>query len=173
MRIRILVRLLTHLSHKKFNFYIKKYTFSRKLVRKHTYEGTKAFLKGRKPGLFVNFSQFPCFWIQIRISNADPDPRQLNKCGSRWIRIRNTASNWCFENCTCIRLPDTNLVIDEPEGIFSSFYCYHWNTPFNAPRIGNGSAYIRSLFPHKIKIFRLDWGKLEDPWIESDKILCI
>jgi hypothetical protein len=23
---------------------------------KHTYEGTEAFLKGRKPGLFVNFS---------------------------------------------------------------------------------------------------------------------
>jgi hypothetical protein len=39
-----------------------------------TYEGTKAFLKSRKPGLFVNFVQFPCSWIQICIPNTDPDP---------------------------------------------------------------------------------------------------
>ncbi len=49
---------------------------------------TKAVLKGRKPGLFVNFGQFQCSWIRIRIRipntgseswtldsqmNADPD----------------------------------------------------------------------------------------------------
>jgi hypothetical protein len=41
-------------------------------------------LKVKKPGLFVNFEQFPCSWIRIifRIPNADPDPGQLNKCGS-------------------------------------------------------------------------------------------
>jgi hypothetical protein len=33
-------------------------------------EGTKAFLKGRKPGLFVNFGQFPCYWTRIRIPNT-------------------------------------------------------------------------------------------------------
>jgi hypothetical protein len=48
--------------------------------KKNTYEGTKAC---RKPGLYVNFGQFPCSWIQIRISNKDPpDPGQSNECGS-------------------------------------------------------------------------------------------
>jgi hypothetical protein len=37
------------------------------------YEGTKAFLKGRKPGFFVNFGRFPCSWIQDSHANADPD----------------------------------------------------------------------------------------------------
>ncbi len=41
--------------------------------QKRTYEGTKAFLKGRKPGLFVNFGQFPCSWIQIRIRISNTD----------------------------------------------------------------------------------------------------
>jgi hypothetical protein len=35
--------------------------------------GTKAFLNGRKPGLFINFSQFPRFWIRIR--NPDTPTR--------------------------------------------------------------------------------------------------
>jgi len=45
----------------------------------------KIFLKGRKPDLFVNFNQFLCSWvrIRIRIPNTDPDPGQPNKCGSR------------------------------------------------------------------------------------------
>jgi hypothetical protein len=45
-----------------------------------TYEGTKTFLKGSKPGLF---GQFPCSWIPIRtyIPNSDPDPGHLNECG--------------------------------------------------------------------------------------------
>jgi hypothetical protein len=30
-------------------------------------KGTKAFLKGSKPGLFVNFGQFLCSWIRVRI----------------------------------------------------------------------------------------------------------
>ncbi len=28
---------------------------------KHTFAGTKAFLKDLKSGLFVNFGQYPCF----------------------------------------------------------------------------------------------------------------
>jgi hypothetical protein len=48
--------------------------------KKHTLEGTKAVLKGRKPGLFVKSGQNPCSWI--RIPNTDPDPGQPNECGS-------------------------------------------------------------------------------------------
>ncbi len=50
--------------------------------KKLSYEGTKAFLKGRKPGLFVNFSQFTCSWIRmrIRIPNTDSDLGQPNGC---------------------------------------------------------------------------------------------
>ncbi len=29
-------------------------------------------MKGRKSGLFVNFGQFPCYWIRILIPNTDP-----------------------------------------------------------------------------------------------------
>ncbi len=52
---------------------------------KHTYEGSKDFSKGKKPGLFVNFGQFQwsvsgsAFPILIRIQdsqiNADLDPQ--------------------------------------------------------------------------------------------------
>jgi hypothetical protein len=41
------------------------------------YEGTKAFSKGRKPGLFVHFDQFPCSWIRNQDSQINADP-----CGS-------------------------------------------------------------------------------------------
>ncbi len=55
------------------------------VIGQRTYsEGTKALLKGRKPGLFVNFGQFTCSWIRIRIPNTDPDPRQPKK----WMRIQ-------------------------------------------------------------------------------------
>jgi hypothetical protein len=47
-------------------------------------------LKGRKPGLFVNFGQFPCSWTWIRIPNIDPDPEQSKECGSMLIWIHNT-----------------------------------------------------------------------------------
>jgi hypothetical protein len=41
-----------------------------------------ASLKGWKSGLFVNFGQFPCSWIQIRIpsSDQDLDPGDPNLC---------------------------------------------------------------------------------------------
>jgi hypothetical protein len=41
---------------------------------------TKVQNKGRKPGL-VNFGQFPCPWIRIRIRipNTDLDPGQPNQ----------------------------------------------------------------------------------------------
>jgi hypothetical protein len=48
------------------------------MVKKHTYEGTEDILKGRKPGLLVNFVQFPCFWIRIRIPNKNSGPVQPN-----------------------------------------------------------------------------------------------
>ncbi len=38
--------------------------------------------EGWKPGLFVNFGQFSCSWIRIRIPYTDPDPGQPNHCGS-------------------------------------------------------------------------------------------
>jgi hypothetical protein len=68
---------------------------------KKTYEGSKAFLKGRKPGLFVNFGQF-CPWIRIRIRipipipNTDPDPRQPNKCGSKTLNFFFTVEYFDF-----------------------------------------------------------------------------
>ncbi len=42
-----------------------------------------ASLKGWKSGLFVNFGQFPCSWIRIRIPNSDQDldPGDPNQCG--------------------------------------------------------------------------------------------
>jgi hypothetical protein len=51
--------------------------------------GTDVFIYGRRLGLFVNFGQFQCFWIQIQISIPirywDPDPGQLNECGSTTV----------------------------------------------------------------------------------------
>ncbi len=44
--------------------------------KRGTYEDAKAFLKGRKQGLFVNIGQFPCSLIRIQ--------------DSQMIRIRNT-----------------------------------------------------------------------------------
>jgi hypothetical protein len=35
--------------------------------------GAKAFLKARKPDLFVNFDQFPCSWIRIQDSQMNAD----------------------------------------------------------------------------------------------------
>ncbi len=40
-------------------------------------------LKGRKPGLFLNFGQFPCSWIRIRIPNTDPDPGAVKSMRNR------------------------------------------------------------------------------------------
>jgi len=41
----------------------------------------KDFLQGKKPGLFVNFGQFPWTSIRMHIPNADPDLGQSNQCG--------------------------------------------------------------------------------------------
>jgi hypothetical protein len=45
------------------------------LIGQHTYEGTRAFSKDRKQGLFFNFGESPCSWIRIWIPifNTDPD----------------------------------------------------------------------------------------------------
>jgi hypothetical protein len=40
------------------------------------------FLKGRKPVLFVNFGQFPCSWIQIRIPKTQDSQINADPCGS-------------------------------------------------------------------------------------------
>jgi hypothetical protein len=42
----------------------------------------KRLFESWKSVLFVNFSQFPCSWIRIRISNPDPDLGEPNQCGS-------------------------------------------------------------------------------------------
>ncbi len=50
------------LKPQKVNFYMNnmlKIGFTRR-SKNISNEGTKAFLKGRKPGLFFNFGQFPC-----------------------------------------------------------------------------------------------------------------
>ncbi len=57
-----------------------------KRSKKHNYLSSKAFLNGKKPGIFVNSGKIPCSWIrtpdphpmriQIKDSQitADPDP---------------------------------------------------------------------------------------------------
>jgi hypothetical protein len=63
IQIWILVRL--------FEFYSKNILKVGNRSKKHTCEGTTALLKGRKPGLFVNFGKFPCSWIRIRFPIMD------------------------------------------------------------------------------------------------------
>jgi hypothetical protein len=57
--------------------------------RKHRYRYyvRKPFLKAGNHIFVVNFGQFPCSWIRIRIHNTDPG--KSNQCGSRsehWVR---------------------------------------------------------------------------------------
>jgi hypothetical protein len=47
-----------------------------------SYEGTKAFLKGRKTGLVVNVGQYPFSSIRIRVPDTDPDTGQPIQGGS-------------------------------------------------------------------------------------------
>ncbi len=70
-----------------------KYRYPIKTGKKHTYEATKAFLKGRKPGLFINFGQFPC--SRIRIPNFDPDPGHPNEAGSGSTTLKKSNSGCC------------------------------------------------------------------------------
>ncbi len=58
--------------------------------KKYTYEGTKAFLKGRKPGLSVNFGQFQCSWIRIRTLDTDLDLDIRQSSMRIQIRMHNT-----------------------------------------------------------------------------------
>ena len=83
IRNRILVSLL---SHKKLNYNILK-VVNRSKKHTYEYEGTKAFMKGRKPGLLLNFGQFLCSWIRIRIPNTDTDPEPRLKTAKR-MRIQ-------------------------------------------------------------------------------------
>jgi hypothetical protein len=63
-------------------------TKSQNLEFLHENKGSKLY---RKPGLFVNFGQFPWSWTRNRISITDPNPGQPNQCRSMRIRIHNTA----------------------------------------------------------------------------------
>ncbi len=105
MRIRtwILARLQ---SHKKLNVYMKNVPVLKvgnRSKRRVPTKIQKATLKDRKPGLFVNFGQFPCSWILIRIPNTDPDPGQPYQFGSMRIRIQNTGNN-----CPLLQLSVSN-----------------------------------------------------------------
>jgi hypothetical protein len=90
----------------------------------HTNEGAKAFLKGRNPVLFVNFGQFPCSWILICIPNTDPDPRQPNECGFRWIRIHKTGLNYKKSSVLCGILVTKVLFMLKKEAI-PDYVRYH------------------------------------------------
>ncbi len=74
----------------KVEFYMKNIPYLKKVIGQKTYgtyEGTNAFLKGRKPESFLNFGNFhatgsgSAFRIRIRFRiqdsriNADPDPQ--------------------------------------------------------------------------------------------------
>jgi hypothetical protein len=60
-------------------------------VKRHAFVATKAFLKGRKPGFFVNLDHYfapgsgSAFSVRIRIQdsqmNANADPQHWFKCG--------------------------------------------------------------------------------------------
>jgi hypothetical protein len=64
------------LKSQNFKFFHEKYRYFKKVkgkkklsyllnkVNKHTYEGKKVYLKGRKQCLFVNCGRFPCSWIE-------------------------------------------------------------------------------------------------------------
>jgi hypothetical protein len=67
IRIRILVRLY---SHKKLAFYMKNILEVGNEKKKHTNEGTKAFIS--------KFLSISCSWILICIPSPDLDPGQKN-----------------------------------------------------------------------------------------------
>jgi hypothetical protein len=50
----------------------------KKVIRQKTYlqRYKKTFLIAGNQGLFVNFGQYSCSWIRIRIPNKEPDPGQ-------------------------------------------------------------------------------------------------
>jgi hypothetical protein len=74
--------------------------------------GAKALLKGRKPGLIVDYAKFQCSWICIRIPNTDPDPGQPNKCGFMRIPNHNTGIKQCCGSGMFI--PDPDLTFFHP-----------------------------------------------------------
>jgi hypothetical protein len=51
-----------------------KNTFLHVFWHQNTYVCTNAISKGRKSGLFVNFSEFPYSWIRIQESQINADP---------------------------------------------------------------------------------------------------
>jgi hypothetical protein len=67
------------------------------ISQKHTYEGIKAFLEGRKLGLFVNIGQYS--WVRIRILNTDPDPGQPNQFESGSTTVKSAVKYVKYRRC--------------------------------------------------------------------------
>ncbi len=65
---------------------------------------TKAILKVWKSGLFYHFGTFSCFWIQILITNTDPDPGEPNP-KPFWERLK-IGLIWQFWSTSLLLDPD-------------------------------------------------------------------
>jgi hypothetical protein len=50
-------------------------------------------LKGRKPGSFVNFGQFTCFWIRIQESHINGDPDRTGSGSTTLGKIYYTSTS--------------------------------------------------------------------------------
>ncbi len=79
-------------------------------------------------GLFVNFDQFPCYWIRIRIRipYTDPDPGKPNQYGSMQIRIwtLNIDQNvqfLCMYEYSFSAVPDNLKKMNQSFGEFQAF----------------------------------------------------
>jgi hypothetical protein len=103
-------------------------------------------LKGRKPGLLVNFVQFPCSWIRIRIPNTeririrvqdsqiiailDPYPHHWMWIRTHFFRFRilgsfNPELRILIQKANPDPDPKYQLIIDpDPEPTWH--FCCHW-----------------------------------------------
>ncbi len=68
---------------------------------------TKSFFENRKPGLFVNFCQFPWSWIRIRIHIPNTDPEK-----TAWIPDPDTGAKKAPDRGSRIRNTDKKLSLD-------------------------------------------------------------
>jgi hypothetical protein len=106
------------------------WTFSANDKNIGTSEDKKTFLKGRTPGLLLNFVKFPCTWNRFHIPNMDldpdpdpdPDPGQPNEFGSIRFRIHKTRNNYQKNQISNIKNYGTHLgVLGSsmiPDGLF-------------------------------------------------------
>ncbi len=97
IRIRVLIRLL---NHNKLKVHIRNIFKAGKRSNNIFTKVQKLLWKVENQVYLQILTHFYlCFWTRIRNPNTDPDPRQRNECGSRWIRIHNTDSN---EPCSLV-----------------------------------------------------------------------